>query len=88
MTGMKYTYYLGYAWPNERCIAVFDRLLSSGRFEILTGALVMTDESVATYGPMLDQLMDGHQWLKQQLGKTVRVTEADRRVTHVHIDDT
>ena len=42
-------------------------LLDAGRFEILTGGWVMTDEAVTHYYSMLDQLMEGQQWLMQHL---------------------
>ena len=43
------------------------RLLAEGRFEILTGGWVMADEASTHVYALLDQLMQGQQWLKTQL---------------------
>ena len=50
----------------------------------------MTDESVATYGPMLDQLMDGQQWLQQTLSETFATYKlplycVETCVSHTHV---
>lgn len=42
-------------------------LLNNGQFEIVTGGWVMNDEANSHYFSMLSQLVDGHEWLLQNL---------------------
>ena len=46
------------------------RLIRNGQVEIVSGGWVMADEAVVQYSAMLNQFIDGHQWLLSHLGKT------------------
>lgn len=53
------------AHPNKK--HTVKKLLDEGRLEITTGGWVMTDEATTHIYGMLDQLIEGHQWVKNNL---------------------
>ncbi|KAK7579920.1 hypothetical protein V9T40_000549 [Parthenolecanium corni] len=51
---------------------VFQQLVDEKRVEIVTGGWVMTDEATSHLYAMVDQLIEGHQWVKNNLGIKVK----------------
>ncbi|KAM4532721.1 alpha-mannosidase 2 [Fundulus diaphanus] len=48
--------------------ALVRRLVEAGQLELVTGGWVMADEANSHYFALVDQLMEGHQWLQTHLG--------------------
>ncbi|CAH1785373.1 unnamed protein product [Owenia fusiformis] len=46
----------------------FRKLLKDKRFEIVMGSWVMPDEASTHYYSIIDQMVEGHQWLEHNLG--------------------
>ncbi|KAG1662157.1 Alpha-mannosidase 2 [Nymphon striatum] len=62
--------YLSMWWEtiNNKTKDIVKKYVENGQLEIVTGGWVMTDEASAHYFAMLDQLIEGHQWLYDHLG--------------------
>lgn len=64
------TSYLALFWErssSEQKMAL-KQFVDNGQLEIVTGGWVMNDEAVSHYFAMIEQMMEGHEWLQNHLG--------------------
>ena len=49
------------------------KLIKEGRFEIVMGGWVHTDECDANYEDIVNNMVEGHQWLSKEFGVSPRI---------------
>ena len=63
-------------WWQQASQSMRDKLkrlvLETGQLEIVTGGWVMTDEANSYYYAMIEQMIEGHDWLKANIGESLR----------------
>lgn len=66
--------YLSMWWQDadERRKKLAVEQLNGGQLEIVTGGWVMPDEANTHYYAMLDQMIEGHQWIEKNLGSGIK----------------
>ena len=63
-------------WWEQASVDMRDKLrrliVDTRQLEIVTGGWVMTDEANANYYAMIEQMIEGHEWLKANVAPSVR----------------
>lgn len=67
------TSYFAFWWSTikEEKRDVVKKLIKRGQLEIVTGGWVMNDEANAHYSSIINQMVEGHEWLRVNLGADV-----------------
>jgi len=47
--------------------------IKEGRFELVSGGWVMPDEAVSHYHALIDQLIEGQTWIRENIGETFQI---------------
>ncbi|KAI1290182.1 Alpha-mannosidase 2 [Halotydeus destructor] len=69
------TSYLDLWWQSlksEEDKNTFRRLVKTGQLEIVTGGWVMNDEANCHYSAIINQLVEGHEWIRINLGDQIK----------------
>ncbi|KAL9654522.1 hypothetical protein ABK040_006587 [Willaertia magna] len=68
--------YLEMWWKerNDTIHELFKSLVKSGRIQIVGGGWVMNDEACPTYDSIINQMTEGHQFIKQNIGIDTPIT--------------
>ena len=61
-------------WWSQASVSMKDkmrRLIANGQLEIVTGGWVMNDEANTHYYSMIEQMIEGHEWLRANIDKNI-----------------